>query len=182
MKTLTLAKSAAYAVAIAICTASTANAILLTVGDLSYLGSIDNGIPAAVANELGWVNQLKDMSLGSTTASTDPVGEILTRSLNDFGVLPDATKHFKDDVPPLDIVALLGSKYTIGKYGGGQTGTSHVWYVGGLAEGTVIDLQDSFDGNALSHQSSLGVPDGGSTVLILGLGLVGLGLFRRRFA
>jgi hypothetical protein len=183
MKTLSLAKAVAYAVAIGISTASTANAILLTVGDTSYLGSIYNGIPASVDNELGWVNQLKDLALGSTNVpSTDPVGELLTRSLNDFGHLPDATKHLKDDVPPLDIVALLGSKYTIGKYGGGQTGISHVWYVGGLAEGTVIDLQSSVDSGALSHQSLLGVPDGGSTVLILGLGIVGLSLFRRRFA
>ena len=171
----------AYAVAFGICTASTANALFLTVGDASYLGNIDNGIPASVANELGWVNELKDLALGATNVpSTDPAGEFLSRSLNDFGPLPDATQHFKDDAAPLDIVTLLGSMYTVGKYGGGQTGIGHVWYVGNLAEGTVIDLESSFGGNALSHQSLLGVPDGGITLILLGLGIAGLAIVRRK--
>ncbi len=84
---------------------------------------------------------------------------------------------------PLISVSVVGL-YLIGKYDAGNAGTV-VWYVGGLT-GEVTIPQNFLGGTqfGLSHWSlyrgeGTTVPEGGSTLALLGLVLLGVHLLRR---
>lgn len=167
----------------ALCLASTASAIqiTLTTDDAYYLGSIVNGVPCGDGNELSWLNELIGMEPNTSQESTDPAGETLHRSSNDFGDLKNANSGVKQDDNGSRTVELT-SAYVLGKYGNGSDEkTSYVWYIGGLSEGDILDL--SAARTDLSHTnlfSSASVPDGGATVALLGLSILGFGAVRRK--
>lgn len=168
-----------------------ASAITLTVGDTNYLGSIVNGNPpggGTPSNEFNWLNELILVGLGNSVPSTNPAGETLNRSLNDFGTLTAALTEDKTD--PAQGTYIVGSDdlYLLGKYGNGAPGgqASHVWYLGKIAVGTSVSLPSQ----ALSHDTIFtgdrdddvpppSVPEGGVALTLLGLALVGLGATRR---
>jgi hypothetical protein len=168
-----------------------ANAISLTVGDGNYLGSIVNGIPAGggtPSNEFKWLNELILVVPGASVPSTNPAGETLNRSSNNFGILSAALTEAKSE-PALGTY-IVGSDdlYLLGKYGNGAPGgqASHVWYLGTIAVGTSVSLP----GAALSHDTLFtgdrpddvpppSVPEGGIAVTLLGVALIGLGATRR---
>ena len=85
-----------------------------------------------------------------------------------------------------DINLGTGFLYLLAKYDGPNFG-SVVWYVGGLTG--LIDIPAAAgEVRALAHLSlqsqgtGTSVPDGGSTVMLLGSALACLGALRRRFA
>ncbi len=170
--------------------ASSTHAISLAINDGYYLGSITDGIPSSDANELSWVNELIDLGLGVVAASTSPAGETLARSLNDFGVLGDAENGDKTD-DNSDRVVGSDSAYILGKYGNSSSlgQISHVWYIGSLAVGTMLDLDSAdsglshtvlFDSDRPNPNPPPEVPDSGSTLLLLGISIAALRFFAKR--
>ncbi|HVK59465.1 MAG TPA: VPDSG-CTERM sorting domain-containing protein, partial [Candidatus Kapabacteria bacterium] len=76
-----------------------------------------------------------------------------------------------------------GYLYALAKYGGGQDrGPSVIYYLGGVA----LDIPNQAPTGqwGLSHVTLFNpgnnVPDGGTTAVLLGLGMLGLSMFRRK--
>jgi hypothetical protein len=162
----------------------------LTITDVNYLGSTDPGSPASESDEAAYINYLTGMTLGDTdldvAAADVPVDGPKTydfrRSNNSFATLPtvtvdDADKSGDDPAPgPIDIT---GISYILAKYGG----VAHVWYVGNLTGSQTLPA-DLGKGAGLSHYTTfgerVGVPDGGATAVLLGVGMLGLAALRRK--
>jgi hypothetical protein len=166
--------------------ATNANAIALTVGDVHYVGAIEDGIPpggGVPSNELNWLNEIIALAAGTSAPSTNPAGENLNRSASTLaGPLPAPTTDTKSEPPLITYVVAGNSLYLLGKY---ASAASHVWYLGNIAVGTEVTLPDQ----ALSHDTLFTggrpperVPEGGATAAMLGSALIGLTLLRRRLA
>lgn len=176
-------------------------ALALTIGDSRTLGLIDPNHPADPTTSAGLINTLLDQPLGT---GPTPIGSNeFTRSSNDpaAGNYPDATTVGMASVAA-GVLASGGTVdfggpgagylYLLAKYDGPNYG-SVVWYVGGLSGNQVIPL--TADGYGLSNvylfnpsstppppppPPPVGVPDGGSTAMLLGAGLLGVGTIRRK--
>ncbi len=151
----------------------------LTIGDAHELGFVEFGIPSGDADRTAYVNHLIDMALGTTDSA---LGQTFTRSSNDFGALADAVFALNGTGTSVDLGS--GYLYLFAKYDGPNYG-SEVWYVGDLSG--VIDIPATAGGYGLSgwtlfNPGGTSVPDGGTTALLLGLGLVGMSLIARRRA
>lgn len=166
--------------------ATQVSAINLTLDDAYYLGSIKPGHPPG-SNEDDWMNILIGLSVGGATNASSGT-QTITRSTNDFGVLPELDSVTKRDDNGANPTWTIGadSLYLLGKYGnsipGGQA--SFVWYIGDLPIGSEVTLPTA----GLSHSTigsgerTVRVPDGGSTLALIGLAVTGLGLMRRKLA
>ena len=159
----------------------------LAIDDANYLGNIVPGLPSGETNEAAFIDALIALAPG---ADQTPCGDdaatpnTCTRSDNVFANLPSPADFTDKDESGDNTVDVTGFAYILAKYGkGSETQISHVWYVGNLTgEQTVPDSS----GGGLSHISRFnattnGVPDGGTTLMLLGTALVGLGALRRRF-
>ena len=147
------------------------NANALSIGDSHELGFVTPSGPSG--NQNFYVNHFLDMALGSS----DPVnGQIYFRSNNAFSPLPTA------------VASRTGSSTTINLGGGGlytyllanyNGFGAEVWYVGDLSG--VITIPALGGGCGLTRWTLFvpGVPDGGITVMMLGMALGALGLGRR---
>ena len=156
------------------------NASALTIGDPQELGFVSFGIPSGDADRLIYVNHLVGMALGTTDKAD---GQSYTRSNNNFGTLPTAVLagHVSGTSTTID----LGSgnfSYLFAKYDGPNYG-SEVWFVGNLSG--IITIPATAGGYGLSGWTLFGpggpngVPDGGTTVMLLGAALGALGIARR---
>lgn len=165
-------------------------AVPLTIGDGTYVGSITDGIPPS--GELQYINYLITLAAGTgNTQIPAGTGEIYNRvgsSLNiafPTAVSLNTIKEEDGTTPNFDnVIDATGYLYVLGKYDAEQAG-SLVWYLGPNFVGEVT-LPETFNGKGLSHislynYSPTGVPDGGATLALLGIGLVGLDHLRRRF-
>ncbi len=117
-----------------------------------------------------------------TPPVTNPFGGALfTDAPTSFGTLPAAVFVNKDDSAPFVGVNAGLYDYALGKYGN----STFLFYLGGLTNDT-YELPANITGGAggLSHVSwftpATTVPDGGSTVALLGAALAGLALVRRK--
>jgi hypothetical protein len=153
--------------------------IALGIGDVHELGFVNFGIPSGDSDRLTYVNHLVGMALGTTDTAD---GQTFTRSTNDFGSLaPAVLTGFVDGTSTSINLGTSGTYlYLFAKYDGPNYG-SEVWYVGDLS-GT-ITIPDSAGGYGLSGWTLFGsagsVPDGGTTVMLLGAALGALGMARR---
>jgi hypothetical protein len=160
--------------------------------DAHYLGSIVPDNPAGETAEAFYINIMRDLAEGGSVTIEKPPPYIqesgddivITRSVNVFANLPEATAlpSFRDETsPPTSIDLGYGYAYLVAKYGN----NAYVWYVGDvtLVEGDDVTIPSFYPstGGGLSHVSLYNpVPDGGMTVVLLGLALTGLGVFRFR--
>ena len=155
------------------------NAKALTIGDAHELGFVNFGIPSGDADRLTYVNHLIGMALGTSDKAD---GQTYFRSNNSFGQLPQAV--LAGHVNGTSTTINLGSglyTYLFAKYDGPNYG-SEVWYVGDLSG--IIEIPATAGGYGLSGWTLFGpgipgVPDGGTTAMLLGAALGALGLARR---
>jgi hypothetical protein len=155
------------------------NAKALTIGDGHELGFVNFGIPSGDADRLIYVNHLIGMALGTSDKAD---GQTYFRSNNAFSPLPQAVLagHVSGTTTTINLGSGLYT-YLFAKYDGPNYG-SEVWYVGDLS-GT-ITIPATAGGYGLSGWTLFGpgvpgVPDGGTTAMLLGAALSVLGVARR---
>jgi hypothetical protein len=156
------------------------NASALTIGDSQELGFVDRGLPAGDADRTLFVNTMIGLALnGSTHVIIGPHNNLITRSNNDFCPLPTAVFALNGSTTTIDLGTGLYS-YLYAKYDGPNYG-AEVWYVGNLSGSITIPATGG--GYGLSGWTLFGpggrVPDGGITVMLLGLALGALGIAQR---
>ena len=180
---------AAIALTFGVLAALPGTAQALTIGDnTNYLGSVGNPEPANPTDEEGYINTLIAQSPGPHSIG----GRIYDRSTVSCGTCPAAvfnSRVTKEQGFTFDgngnVVVNLGTggfTYLYGKYDGPNGGAA-VWNVVGLT-GLVTIPANGFPTYGLSHWSLFGpgggnVPDGGTTVMLLGAALGALGMARR---
>jgi hypothetical protein len=153
------------------------------------VGTVTPGAPADETQEASYINFMINLGLGG---SGDFAGQHITRSMNVFANLPTASAvgAVKNDAPVQDANGLvhiqLGAvgtySYLYAKYDG-QNDLSQVWYVGDLGGEITIPFVGPA-GHDLSHYTLFaaggnGVPDGGTTLMLLGMAFGSLGMARR---
>lgn len=155
------------------------NAKALTIGDDHELGFIVAG-NVGDANRTLFVNHLLGMANG---ANETFMGNDFTRSNNTFGgaTLPTAVFHHNGSGTSVNLGAGGLYSYLYAKYDGNNAGTE-VWYVGDLSGTITIPGflgQYALSGWTLFGPGGQGVPDGGTTAMLLGAALGALGIARR---
>ena len=158
----------------------------LDFGDSRDLGTVMFGIPSGDADRTSYVNHLIDMAPGTSDSA---LGQDFTRSSNNpgpgFPTFADAVFGLNGTSTTIDLGTGLYS-YLFAKYDGKNAG-SEVWYVGDLsgvitipATGLPGPHQYGLSGWTLFGPGGNQVPDGGSTVALLGLALIGIAALRTR--
>jgi len=168
---------AAMTMAVAVWVGLPTIARALTIGDAQELGFVNFGIPSGDADRTLYVNHLIGMSLGATDLAD---GQTYTRSNNVFSPLPTAVFSLNGTSTTIDLGTGLYT-YLFAKYDGPNYG-SEVWYVGNLSGIITIPAtggQYGLSGWTLFDPTGTTVPDGGTTVMLLGAALGTLGMARR---
>ena len=157
----------------------TPSARALTIGDAHELGFVNFGIPSGDSDRLTYVNHLIGMTPGTSDKAD---GQTYFRSGNNFGSLAPAVLGGLVDGTSTSINLGAGGTYLylFAKYDGPNYG-SEVWYVGDLSG--MITIPATAGGYGLSGWTLFGsaatIPDGGTTVMLLGAALGALGMARR---
>jgi hypothetical protein len=163
--------------------ASQALSITVTLSDA--FGYIKPGTATSTADNQAYINTLVDIAEGSLPNNYQP-GGVGT----DLYVMQNAGASVGDALLPSDnggiggdnIVTTTGYEYLIVKYDGDQ-GYAYVWNVVG-ADSVTVPAEDPL-GNKnnkyllFNAAPPTGVPDGGLTVILLGIGTMVLGGVRR---
>jgi hypothetical protein len=160
---------------------------------LNVLGAANPGAPANDASDVAYVDGILGLALGGKGGYG---ADTLYRSYNSFSTLGFAAAYSgstgDNDGNHLTITLLAGCSYLCGKYDGPNGGTE-VWYVGNLVAGTMVvlpafgfgagDNQYGLSGTVqlMGMPSSPPVPDGASSMMLLGLAGLGTAVFVRRF-
>ncbi len=158
--------------------------INLTIGDQHELGKVQPATPEGDAAITQYVNFMIGLSLGgSGHVIIGPHNNLVTRSMNDFGPLPGpATLALRGTGTTINLGTQGTYDYLFAHYGGPGGGFAEVWYVGDLS-GTIsipaTGLGHGLSGWALFTAPGGVVPDGGTTVMLLGAALGALGMARR---
>ena len=158
----------------------------LTFNDTHVVGTISPAAPADPADVAPYINFMIGLVPGhSGTFHNPPHTQTVTRSSNLFASLPNAL--VPGAVSGTGTTINLGAggvfSYLFAKYDG-QNDISQVWYVGNLSGILTIPLDGPL-GHGLSGWILFGpggtpsVPDGGTTVMLLGAALGALGVARR---
>lgn len=201
MKFANLKKVAAgWLTASLLCFTFDASAITLSFGDASSVGHIYfNRINPPNSNpstEAASINTLLGLA---PSPHIQVIGGQIHNLLNDFGgSLPAAVADptyssiLGNEGSGNTGIDVTGYTYLLGKYNG-QNGGLYIWYVGGLTAvqvpvnipATSVPWAANGGGNGygLSHwrlYTPTSVPDGGTTVLLLGAALTALGFVSRR--
>jgi len=158
----------------------------LAFNDTHVVGTISPAAPADPADVAPYINFMIGLVPGhSGTFHNPPHTQTVTRSSNLFASLPNAL--VPGAVSGTGTTINLGAggvfSYLFAKYDG-QNDISQVWYVGNLSGILTIPLDGPL-GHGLSGWILFGpggtpsVPDGGTTVMLLGAALGALGVDRR---
>jgi hypothetical protein len=149
--------------------------------DQYVVGTITPGAPADPADVATYINFMIALTPGDSGTFS---GQTITRSTNLFGSLPQAsaTGAVSGTTTTIDLNALGTFTYLFAKYDG-QNDNSMVWNISGLT-GTITIPGFGPNGYALSGWVLFGptggqVPDGGTTVMLLGAAVGALGMARR---
>jgi hypothetical protein len=150
----------------------------LSVGDSRELGLFWPGIQKKTDNQENalYVNHLIEMALGTIQVAR---GEVYFRSNHGFKSLPTAAWAQNGGGRAINLGAGGLYTYLLATYSGYG---AEVWYVGNL--NGIIGIPFGTAGHQLTgwtlfSMASIGVPDGGVTVMLLGVALGVLALARR---
>lgn len=153
------------------------NTSALTIGDTQELGYVWPGVPSGNAQRTIYVNHLVGMALGSLDVAN---GQISYRSNNAFGSLPTAVWALNGTGTKVNLGGGGLYTYLFARYDGSIFG-AEVWYVGNLSG--IIRVPAAPGKHGISGWTlfglGVGVPDGGATVMLLGVALCALGMARR---
>jgi hypothetical protein len=187
---INILKTVALASFLAACASSHAVTIFLTT---DALGRVQNGVAADAPTDVAMVNSIVDRANGSATSSFDIAGKTYTTAgfFNPANTLPYSTFVSTSAVGGDNIVdvGVGGFTYLTVKYDGAN-GSELVFYIAGLTGGITVPGSDlDFGANQYSLFNAVGgpgtppgVPDGGTSVVLLGLALGALALVRRHIA
>ncbi len=174
-------------IAVAACAAMCAfspSAKALAFNDGNVVGTVTPGAPANPASVADYINFMITLGLGQTVVHDfgQPEGvQTITRSNNSFGSLPSTSSTGAVTGTGTTInLGAGGFTYLFAKYDG-QNDLSFVWKVAGLT-GTITIPANGPLGHGLSGWILFpggSVPDGGTTVMLLGAALGTLGMVRR---
>jgi len=181
MRSNTVSKHNFFLLCMAFCGAilvSSQDAKALSIGDSRELGFLWPGIQKKTDNQKKalYVNHLIGMAIGTVEVSH---GEVYFRSSHGFKSLPDAALAHNGGGRAINLGTGGLYTYLFATYSGYGT---EVWYVGRLAG--IIGIPFLAAGHHLTGwtlfvAASTGVPDGGITVMLLGVALGVLALARR---
>ena len=165
----------------AVMLAAATDAKALTIGDSHQLGAVRGNIAPGEGLRRNLVNHLIDMALATHDKA---FGRDLFRSSNSFGQLQDAvlTGHVSGTSATINLGSGLYT-YLFANYDGARSDSAQVWYVGDLSG--IITIPEIFGQKRLSGWTLFGagnagaVPDGGTTVMLLGGALALLGVVQR---
>lgn len=160
----------------------------LAFNDTHVVGTITPASPADPGDVVNYVNFMIGLTPGTSAdflAPPPPPNNIqhIARSTNLFGSLPtaSATGAVTGTGTTVDLNALGTFTYLFAKYDG-RNDVSQVWDINGLTGVLTIPLNGPL-GHGLSGWILFGptgsVPDGGTTVTLLGAALGALGMARR---
>jgi hypothetical protein len=154
------------------------NASALGIGDSRQLGFLWPGTQTKTDNQskATYVNHLIGMALGAVDVAN---GEVYFRSNHGFKSLPSAESAVSGGGRTINLRTAGLYTYLFASYDGYG---SEVWYVGNLSGIITIPFLaagHSLIGWTLFGPRSIGVPDGGITVMLLGVALGVLALARR---
>jgi hypothetical protein len=155
-----------------------ANAFAIDMGDSHQLGFLWPGVQRKTDNQnkATYVNHLIGMTLGAIDVAN---GEVYFRSNNGFKTLPAAGSAANGGGRTINLRSGGVFTYLFATYNGYG---SEVWYVGNLRGIITIPFLAAghyLTGWTLFGPLSVGVPDGGITVMLLGVALGVLALARR---
>jgi len=153
----------------------------LTFNDVHVVGTITPGAPADPADVASYINFMIALAPGGSGTFG---GQTINRSTNLFASLPtaNAAGSVSGTSTTIDLGGTVGTySYLFAKYDG-QNDNSQVWYVGNLSGIVTIPafgpLGYGLSGWILFNGNGA-VPDGGTTVMLLGAALGALGMARR---
>ena len=159
--------------------------INLTIGNPHELGKVKPATPEGDAAITQYVNFMIGLSLGgSGHVIIGPHKTLVTRSMNDFGsLLGTASLALRGTGTTVNLGLTGGTyDYLFTHYGGPGGGFAEVWYLGNLSGSISIPATGfghGLSGWALFTAPGGAVPDGGTTVMLLGAALGALGVVRR---
>jgi len=156
-------------------------------GDSHVVGTVSDASPANPTAHADYINFL--ITMGTNTSATHDFGgsegiQNFYRTTNTFGSLPTASAvgAVSGTGTTIDLNALGTFTYLFAKYDG-QNDNSVVWNIAGLTGTLTIPgfgpLGYALSGWILFGPGTPGVPDGGTTVMLLGAALGALGMARR---
>jgi hypothetical protein len=156
-------------------------------GDSHVVGTVSPAAPADPSSQADYINYL--ITMGTNTSASHDFGgsegtQNLYRTTNTFGSLPtaSATGAVSGTGTTINLNTLGTFTYLFAKYDG-QNDNSVVWNISGLTGILTIPangpLGYGLSGWILFNQTAPGVPDGGTTVMLLGAALGALGMARR---
>lgn len=188
------------AMAVALTCLVSSNAYALTIHDPGVVGIMEGQISGAggssVENEVIIANQILAMAVNSVQLVVVPAGVNCSADQGDCEYRTGANDYSgtvsggiqQNTNPTVLTQAALGSAYILAKFDGPNAGyvlfNTADWLAAGNtsipANGSTIW---SAQGSGLSHYTYFGtqsVPDGGASLLLLGMAIGGLGMLRRR--
>jgi hypothetical protein len=155
--------------------------VTLAFNDQYVVGTISPGAPADPDDVATYINNMISLPLGGSDTFA---GQTITRSTNMFGSLPQAsaTGAVSGTGTTINLNTLGTFTYLFAKYDG-QNDNSMVWNISGLTGILTIPafgpLGYGLSGWILFGPTGGQVPDGGTTVMLLGAALGALGMARR---
>lgn len=157
--------------------------IKLASGDQHELGRVLPGLLVGNADREQYVNFMIGLPLGgSDHVMINGQDSLVMRSNNDFGALLDpATLALTGKGMRVNLGTQSRYDYLLVRYNG-PNAVSQVWHVGDLTGRILIPTiraQHGLPNWALFTSRPVGVPDGGATVMMLGVALGTLGAVRR---
>jgi len=148
--------------------------------DTTVVGTVSPAAPADPTDVASYINNMISLPLGGSDTFA---GQTITRSTNTFGSLPmaSATGSMSGTGTTINL-GLSTFTYLFAKYDG-QNDNSVVWNISGLSGTLTIPAFGpggyGLSGWILFGPGAPGVPDGGTTVMLLGMALGALGMARR---